>query len=163
MRRSLWAELMSVTRGRSKSGGWGVAAPDSVSVSASSASSGASSMGRDWRRSSSQEEELVLHAFGAGQAPLRDGHFLEVEQFDPGARLPLVLQGGAEFVEIGFGFAERGEDDGAGTKAVFEVVHAGGCLTRGGFGAGGLLRIEAVGLDLFFGRHKVSFQLDGSG
>ena len=50
------------------------------------------------------------------------------------------------------GFLGR-QHDGAGAKSVTEGVELGNCFSLGSFGAGRLLCVEAIGLDLFDGSH----------
>ena len=61
---------------------------------------------------------------------------------------------GAESFERGGIFA--GEQDGLGVDAGFEGIEAGAGPALGGARAGGLLGVEAVGLDLFFGCHGLN-------
>jgi len=60
---------------------------------------------------------------------------------------------------VEFGGVFIGEDEGAGAKAVTQVIKAGPGFTRGGAGTGGLLRVAAISRDLFFGGHNVTFFL----
>jgi hypothetical protein len=62
------------------------------------------------------------------------------------------MEGGGEVLEIGLAFAD--DDLGLGVEAGAEGVLAGGGFARDGAGAGGLLRIATVGVDLELGGHK---------
>ena len=96
-------------------------------------------------------EEAGFGDFPAGEFPLRDGHLLDVDLLGLGLRLPFGLEIIAETLEIFLALA--GEDDGTGAKAVTKGVHAGSGLSLGGFGAGGFLRVAAVGVDLLLCGH----------
>ena len=63
----------------------------------------------------------------------------------------LVEKGVAEFAEF-FGVFV-GEDGGLGGEAVAEGVERDGGASVGGAGAGGELRVAAVGVELTFGNH----------
>ena len=71
--------------------------------------------------------------------------------FRSGLRLPFGFEVIAELMEI-LGFLGR-QHDGAGAKSVTEGVELGNCFSLGSFGAGRLLCVEAIGLDLFDGSH----------
>ena len=57
-----------------------------------------------------------------------------------------------EFLEGGESFAA--DELSFGVDAGFEGIHGGAGLALGGAGAGGFLRVEAIGCELFLGCHK---------
>ena len=66
--------------------------------------------------------------------------------------LVVVLEGLLDFLEFGF---PLGFNDGVlGGESVFEGIEAGGGLALGGFGAGTVLGVPAIGFDLQFGGHN---------
>jgi hypothetical protein len=91
-------------------------------------------------------EDIDLAYFHAVQFPLRDGHLLDVELLGPGLGVPFGFQIVAKLMEF-LGILAR-EHNGAGAKAVLEGVHADCRFSFGSFGAGRLLSVPAIRLDL---------------
>jgi hypothetical protein len=69
------------------------------------------------------------------------------------------VEGGGEVLEIGLAFAD--DDLGLGVEAGLGVVEGGGGFARDGAGAGGFLRIAAIGFDFELGGHR-RFCFEGS-
>jgi len=94
-------------------------------------------------------DEVVPDAgFGAAEAaenPLGMDGDVEEGVFDGGSREVAGGEGFGEVLEIGLAFA--GDDLGLGVEAGLGVVEGGGGFARGGAGAGGFLRIAAIGFD----------------
>jgi hypothetical protein len=96
-------------------------------------------------------EEAGFEAAATDEAPLGHDDLVDEGGFERSGGLELVEEGVAEFVESLIVFAY--DDGGLGSEAVFEGIEADGGLAFGGFGAGAVLGIAAVGVDLFFGGH----------
>jgi hypothetical protein len=94
-------------------------------------------------------DEVIPDAgFGAAEAaenPLgMDGH-VEEGLGDGGVGEVAGAEAGGEVFEIGLAFAD--DDLGFGVEAALGVVEGGGGFARRGAGAGGLLRIAAIGFN----------------
>ena len=95
-------------------------------------------------------EGLKPSAFGAGEAlgdPMTLDEALDQDLLGDALRLEIVEDGLLEFAVIVRVFERK--DDGFGGEAVFEGVEAGFGFAFGGAGSSGLLRVAAVGRDLF--------------
>ena len=103
-------------------------------------------------------ERGLLHATDAEEAPLVVGDGFDEESLGLGVRGPLVVESGEEVLEGGFIFVRK--HDVLGGEAVFEAVLRDALFAFRRLRAGGLLSVEAVGLNLFVGCHDAS---DGSG
>jgi hypothetical protein len=91
-------------------------------------------------------------AAGRGLVPEDVGEAqIEETGFEGAGGVEVVEEGVEEFVDRLI-FLE-GESGVFGVEAVFEAIEANGGLTLGGFGAGGLLGVAAIGGNLFFGGH----------
>jgi hypothetical protein len=94
---------------------------------------------------------------GFGETKAADEPLVVDEGID---QIPLTRSDGVELGvifggELGEGFRCFAADDvGFGMKAGFEGVQAGDGFAGVGAGAGGLLRIQTIRGDLFFGCHK---------
>ena len=92
------------------------------------------------------------HHSGADGFPTIFDHLLDQVVLDRAFGLAMVEEGLIFAVEIFLIFL--GKDDGAGAKAVCEVIEAGYRLALVGFGPGGVLGVETVGLDLSYSCHE---------
>jgi hypothetical protein len=94
-------------------------------------------------------DEVIPDAgFGAAEAaenPLGMDGDVEEGLGDGGVGEVAGGEVGGEVLEIGLAFAD--DDLGFGVQAGLGVVEGGGGFARGGAGAGGLLRIAAIGFD----------------
>ena len=81
-----------------------------------------------------------------------NGHLLDVKLFSAGLRIPIGYEIGVKLVEE-VGILE-GEDGGASAEPVFEGIEAPNGFSLGGLRTGGMLRILAVGFELFGGNHR---------
>jgi len=106
------------------------------------------------------DEEAGLDAGEALEAPLGGGHLVDQVGFERAFRLVLGFEGGEELEVLGA--VLDGEDDLAGEQAVADGVGAGAGLAFGGLGSGGVPGVFAIGSDLIFGGHKVSYRLQVS-
>jgi hypothetical protein len=87
----------------------------------------------------------------AAEKPFAVDNFIEVEAGFGGIGLVAVVVVVDELLEIGEFLG--GEDEGFGVNAGFEGIHGGGGLACDRGGAGGFLRVTAVGFYLTLGRH----------
>jgi len=109
---------------------------------------------------------LVVPDFGVGKG-------IAAEQpigIDEGGDEKRLLGGGglpAEEVLVGeateFGGVFSGNDLGPGIEAGLQGVGTGGGFALGGAGTGGLLRVEAIGGDLFWSAHPPGIAGEGAG
>lgn len=99
---------------------------------------------------------LDLGAEGAAEPPVGDGNFLDEEVFEGADGMEVVDETGKEVLEILAGFVDvfALDDDTPGQEAVFEGVEFGAGLALGGAGAGGVLGVAPVGIDLSRGSHR---------
>ena len=96
-------------------------------------------------------EEAGFHAAEAAEAPGGHNHLLDEDGFGGADGPVVVLEGLLDFLEFGF---PLGFNDGVlGGEAVAEGIKADGGLALGGFGAGAVLGVPAIGFDLQFGGH----------
>ena len=92
-------------------------------------------------------ENINFAHFQADQFPLGNRHLFYVELLSPGLGLPFDFQIVAKLIEFLTIFARQ--HDGAGAKAMSEGVHANSSLSLGCLGAGRLLRVASISLELF--------------
>src|ERR1700683_2422442 len=97
-------------------------------------------------------QSVTLKANGAETEPLVVDDFFEQDLFHVRGRLEFAKQIDLETVELLGVFAF--DEVGGGGEAVGDRVQAGFGFAFGSLGSGGLLRIVAVGRDLFGGCHK---------
>ncbi len=96
-------------------------------------------------------EEAGFDGAAAGEAPLGHDDLVDEGGFEGAGGLEVIEEGVEEFVE---GLVVFAADDGViGSEAVFEGIGADGGLALGGFGAGAVLGVAAIGGDLFVGGH----------
>jgi hypothetical protein len=93
--------------------------------------------------------------FGGTQAALEPFSVNEVVHEGPGfggSGVVTLVVFADELLEVGE--VLRGKDEGLGVNAGFEGIHGGGGFACDRGGAGGFLRVAAVGFDLTEGRHN---------
>src|ERR1017187_7552853 len=110
-----------------------------------------------------------FEAGGADEGLLAGGDALDGEEFlgvDGAVEVERILAELVDFVEV----FEANDGEGVAGEAVFAGVEGGFHLTGGGTGAGGFLRVDAVGGDLFVGgpgglpfNSEVAWRLEGNG
>lgn len=88
----------------------------------------------------------------AAEEPLAIDESIDQEALLRGGGLPTLLVFGGEGIE--FGGVLAANDLRFGVNAGFEGVEAGDSLALDGSWAGGVLRVEAIGLNLLCGGHK---------
>jgi hypothetical protein len=96
-------------------------------------------------------EEAGFDTAEAGELPLGHDDLVDEGGFEGAVGLELFEEGGAEFVEIRFDFAN--DDRAFGGEAMLEGIEADGGLACGGFGAGAQLGVAAIGGALSAGSH----------
>jgi hypothetical protein len=96
--------------------------------------------------------ELGFDAAEASLSPLGEDEGVDERELVGAGGVVMEEEGGGEGFELLGIFA--GDDDGPGVNAGFEGVEGGAGFAFGGGGARGFLRIEAIGVDLCFGRHS---------
>jgi hypothetical protein len=94
------------------------------------------------------DEDTGLEADDAAEAPLGGGQLADVRLVEGGCGLELLDETGEEGVE--FGRVLLGEDGVAGAESVGAGIGGDFGFALGSFGAGGALRVAAVGFDFAF-------------
>ena len=96
-------------------------------------------------------EELGLDAGEAADVPVAADDGVDKQRFDGALRTELVVIGAGELLERGGVLA--GDDQGLGIGAVLESVETDRGLALDGARPGGVLRVQAVSVDLIGGCH----------
>ena len=99
--------------------------------------------------------EARFDVVDAGQTPNSHGDTADQRGLGGGGGLVLGFHGFEQSFEFGLAFA--GQDDVRGGEPVGDAVETDGGASLGCLGAGALLGVEAVGLDLFECRHDYLF------